>query len=155
MKQIIFSVAIILTVLTTNAQNNLTHQYANSHVATWSLVKNQAYDNEKTSKPDSITMRVFRSTEGEIVRTLRYYTVVDVLPIHIQAKLSSRFSSYEPTAIIEQHDKAGLSYIINLVKGKEWLQVRLSSNGKTRVLHRYHNSLLEAEKNSTRLVFIY
>jgi hypothetical protein len=125
MKQIIFSVAVLIFALTGKAQTHLAF----------------------TKAPltyDSITIRVLKTTEGEVVKTLRYYTAVDVLPVHIRARLTERFPEYIPTAITELYDFKGLAYIINVSKGNQWLQLHLSPNGRIRKHGPYYNSSFPA-----------
>ena len=149
MKQIIFSVVTLLSAMFGKAQGNLTEQQARYEVSTWTFAKTSLPYDDKISTQnalvksyDSITMRVLRNTEGQAVKTLRYYTAIEVLPLHIQTRLSKRFSDYLPTAIIEQYDITGVNYIINVSKGNRWMQVHISSKGRLRILGQYHNSLL-------------
>lgn len=121
MKQIILLAAILISALTGKAQ---THSAFTKVPLTY----------------DSITIRVLKNTEGEVVKTLRYYTAVDVLPVHIRARLTKRFPEYVPTAIIELYDFKGVAYIINVSKGNQWLQVHLSPNGRIRKHGPYYNS---------------
>lgn len=148
MKQVILSVAIFFVALNGESQINVSHVSANYPSVTFASVKlplpyqdRQTLQKANTSIPDSITIRVFRNTEGDVVKTLRYYTAVDVLPLHIRTKITRRFPDHAPTAIIEQHDKSGVKYIVNLTRGSQWLQTSVSSYGLVRILHRYHNSL--------------
>lgn len=125
MKEIIFSIAVLISSLAVNAQ---TH---------WAFRK-------APLTYDSITIRVLKNTEGQAVKTLRYYTAVDVLPVHIQARLSERFPGYVPTAITEQYDLAGVVYIINVTKGSQWVQVYVSSKGRILKHGPCYNSSLNA-----------
>jgi hypothetical protein len=143
MKQIIFSAAISFTAIMGNAQTN-----SSGKAAIWALndvpLANaviQQVQMDPVLSPDSITIRVFKDTDGEVVKTFRYYTVVDLLPVHIRSRFAEKFPDYVPTAIIEQHEATGINYIINLSKGNRWLQVHSSSNGRTKVIHRYTTAL--------------
>ena len=148
MKKVIFSAAILFCALTGDAQNDFSRQQARYEFATRTFTNASSSLNDKTpvskviaDAPDSITMRVLRDTEGQVVKTLRYYTAIDILPLHIVSRLTKRFPDYTPTAIIENHDVTGVAYIINLSKGSEWLQAHVSSKGKISIHGRYHNSL--------------
>lgn len=125
MKQIIFLVAVLISTLTGRAQTHSTLKKA-------------------PLSYDSITIRVLKNTEGHVVKTLRYYTAVDVLPVHIQFRLTTRFPGYTPTAIIEQYDYNGVAYFINVAKANQWLQVHVSPKGRISKHGPYHNSNLSA-----------
>jgi hypothetical protein len=147
MKQIILSIAISFSAQLTVAQTGVGKQQANSEMEALAITKLSS--SESLPRPlvygrDSVTIRTFRNTEGVVVKALRYYTAVELLPVHIHSRISKKFPDYVPTAVIEEHDGVGVGYVINLSKGNQWLQVHSTSSGRINIRHRYHNSLLNA-----------
>jgi hypothetical protein len=150
MKQIIFSIAISFSAQLTVAQTGAGKQLASSETEALTITKLSLSESLPTAivdGRDSVTIRMFRNTEGVVVKALRYYTAVDFLPVHIHSRLSKKFPDYVPTAIIEEHDGVGVGYVINLSKGNRWLQVHSTSNGRINIRHRYYNSLLNVEND--------
>lgn len=145
MKQIIFSTAMSLVTLMAMSQNNLVaHQTSETSSRSFSKIsipEIKSFEKVFASRPDTITIRVFSNSEGEVVKMLKYYSAADILPMHIRTRLSKRYAGYVPTAIIEENDAAGVAYIINIKKGDRWMQVNLSLNGRLSVVNRYKNAL--------------
>jgi hypothetical protein len=150
MKQIIYSIAISLSAQLAMAQTHAGKQQAGYETEALEISKLSLRESLPTALVygrDSVTIRMFRNTEGIIVKALRYYTAVDLLPVHIHSRISEKFPDYVPTAIIEEHDGIGVEYVINLSRGNQWLQVHSTSSGRIHIRHRYRNSLLNAPNN--------
>jgi len=92
------------------------------------------YDNmyEVKFKHNDIQSRVTYDTDGNIVKTIRYYQE-DNLPLLIRGKLNEKYKDYKIFGVTELAADGEQSYYVVLEGAKNWITVKCDSYGNTSV----------------------
>jgi hypothetical protein len=83
---------------------------------------------EASFKQNDITNRVIYDQEGNVVKSIRYYSG-SILPIFIQSKLSKQFEGKSVFGVTEVTTDSELSYHIVLEDATNWIHVRSDAYG--------------------------
>ncbi len=83
---------------------------------------------EANFKQAEITTKAIYDTEGNLLRTTRYYSE-ESLPIHILTKLKKKYSDKSVFGVTEISENDDVSYYISLQDEKNWYVVKSDSWG--------------------------
>jgi uncharacterized protein YkuJ len=103
--------------------------FLNVKEVSWSEMP-QAY--EVKFKQDQITARVTYDRDGNILKTIRYYSE-NQLPILVLTKLKNKYSDKKVFGVTEVSSDEGVYYHIVLEDEKDWTNVKADSYGSMTV----------------------
>ena len=101
------------------------HETQNSYVASFTQL--------------AITTRATYDTEGNLLRTTRYYSEEN-LPIHIRAKLKTKYSDKKVHGITEITEDDEVAYHIVLQDEKNWYIVKSDNWGSLELTKKYRKA---------------
>ena len=79
--------------------------------------------------------------EGNFLASERYYTSVDMLPIHLAWVLHKKFPNKTVFGITETNTEAETMYYVKMQDSKEWITIKGSGDGITQVIERFNKQL--------------
>ena len=92
-------------------------------------------------KDHEILSEIEYDHEGNFIASERYYSSVDMLPIHLAWALHKKFPDKTIFGITETNTEAETLYYVKLQDNKEWITVKGSSDGITQVIERFNKQL--------------
>ena len=87
-------------------------------------------------KQSEITTRAFYDTEGNLLRTTRYYAE-EHLPVHILSKLKNKYSGKLIHGVTEITQENEVAYFVTLQDEKNWYVVKSDSYGSLELTKKY------------------
>jgi len=90
-------------------------------------------------KQSAITTRAMYDTEGNLLRTTRYYSEED-LPIHILSKLKKKYSDKLVHGVTEITEDDEVTYFIALHDEKNWYIIKSDNWGSLDVTKKYRKA---------------
>jgi len=90
-------------------------------------------------KQSEITARATYDTEGNLLRTTRYYSE-ESLPIHVIAKLKKKYSEKSVYGITEITENDAVAYFVTLHDAKNWYIVRADNWGGLELTKKYRKA---------------
>jgi hypothetical protein len=88
---------------------------------------------------NAVDSRITYDTEGNILRTIRYYGE-DQLPLFVKAKLQNRFKDKKVFGVTELAVEGGLDYYIVLEDATKWTHVKCDAVGNMSVYKKYNKA---------------
>jgi hypothetical protein len=92
-------------------------------------------------KDHEIQSEIEYDHEGNFLASERYYTAVDMLPIHLAWALHKKFPNKTVFGITETNTEAETMYYIKMQDSKEWITIKGSGDGITQVIERFNKQL--------------
>ena len=89
-------------------------------------------------KEHEILSEIEYDHEGNFIASERYYSSVEMLPIHLAWVLHKKFPGKTVFGITETNTEAETLYYIKLEDSKEWLTIKGSSDGITQVIEKFN-----------------
>ncbi|MGZ3847004.1 MAG: hypothetical protein ACXVLT_13450 [Flavisolibacter sp.] len=141
MKQILLAAVIAVSFSFTAKADDPNQKVLNAFNKTFQNVKEVAWtENEHTFevkfKQNEILSKVTYDTDGNIVRTLRYY-YEDNLPLLVVSKVKSKFNDKKIFGVTEQSSEEGTFYHIILEDDTHWINITADSYGSIKVDSKY------------------
>lgn len=141
MKQILLAAVIAVSFSFTAKADDPNQKVLNAFNKTFQNVKEVAWtENEHTFevkfKQNEILSKVTYDTDGNIVRTLRYY-YEDNLPLLVVSKVKNKFNDKKIFGVTEQSSEEGTFYHIILEDDTHWINITADSYGSIRVDSKY------------------
>ena len=90
-------------------------------------------------KQNEILSKVTYDTDGNIVRTLRYY-YEDNLPLLVVSKVKSKFNDKKIFGVTEESSEDGTFYHIVLEDEKHWINITADGYGSIKVDKKYNKA---------------
>ena len=103
--------------------------FKNVENVSWSTSE---YTYEVRFEQDKVTAKITYDKNGEIIRTLRYYTE-DKLPLIVLTKVKNKYSDKKIFGVVEIASEEGTYYHITLEDAKSWMQIKSDSFGTSSV----------------------
>jgi hypothetical protein len=75
--------------------------------------------------------------EGNFIESQRYYTDIDLLPLHLASDLNKKFKGKTVFGITEINNESEITYYIKMQDDKEWITVKGTASGIDRVVERF------------------
>jgi hypothetical protein len=144
MKRILLAAAVVLS-FSFNAKADLpTQKVLDAFNKTFPQVKDVAWSENEYSfevkfKQDEILSKVTYDTDGNIVKTLRYYSEQN-LPLLVLSKVKSKFHDKKIFGVTEESSEQGTFYHIVLEDQKHWYNITADSYGSITVDNRYNKA---------------
>ena len=79
--------------------------------------------------------------EGNFIASVRYYTSVDLLPLHLVWKLQKKFPNKNIFGIIETNTETETYYYVKMEDDKVWVTVKCSPDGILAVVEKFNKQL--------------
>jgi hypothetical protein len=92
-------------------------------------------------KDHEILSEIEYDLEGNFIASERYYTSVDMLPIHLAWVLHKKFPGKTVFGITETNTEAETLYYVKLQDNKEWITIKGSSDGITQAIEKFKKQL--------------
>jgi hypothetical protein len=89
-------------------------------------------------KENSITTEIEYDHNGNFIESERYYTDIDMLPLHLACDLHKKFGSKTVFGITETNNDVDNFYYVKLQDDKEWITVKGNAQGILEVVERYN-----------------
>jgi hypothetical protein len=90
-------------------------------------------------KQSEISTRAFYDTEGNLLRTTRYYAEEN-LPVHILSKLKNKYSGKLIHGVTEITQENEVAYFVTLHDEKNWYVVKSDSYGSFELTKKYRKA---------------
>ena len=90
-------------------------------------------------KQSEITTRATYDTEGNLLRTTRYYSE-ESLPIHIISKLKKKYSDKSVYGVTEITENDEVAYFVTLHDAKSWFIVKADNWGGLELTKKYRKA---------------
>ena len=141
MKQILLAAVIAMSFSFTAKADDPNQKVLDAFNKTFQNVKEVAWTENDHSfevkfKQNEILSKVTYDTDGNIVRTLRYY-YEDNLPLLVVSKVKSKFNDKKIFGVTEESSEDGTFYHIVLQDEKHWINITADSYGVIRVDNKY------------------
>ena len=141
MKQILLAAVIAMSFSFTARADDPNQKVLDAFNKTFQNVKEVAWTENDHSfevkfKQNEILSKVTYDTDGNIVRTLRYY-YEDNLPLLVVSKVKSKFNDKKIFGVTEESSEDGTFYHIVLEDEKHWINITADSYGTIRVDNKY------------------
>jgi len=134
MKKIIY-LAVLLTSLTATAATppEISEKVLKAFKETFSFAENVTWEElnntcQASFKQSEIAVRATYDNEGNLIKTIRYYTQEN-LPPNILAKLKKKYSGKEVFGVTESSTEDEISYNIALKDDKNWYNIKSDPYG--------------------------
>lgn len=105
------------------------------HVRNVTWTENQ-YSYEVVFQQDRISSRVTYDKQGNIVKTIRYYSQ-EQLPIIVLTKVKQKYPSKQIFGVVEESSAYETKYHITLEDETNWTMITADSNGYLKVDKKY------------------
>jgi hypothetical protein len=141
MKQILLAAVIAMSFSFTAKADEPNQKVLDAFNKTFQNVKEVAWTESDHSfevkfKQNEILSKVTYDTDGNIVKTLRYY-YEDNLPLLVVSKVKNRFNDKKIFGVTEESSEDGTFYHIILEDEKHWINITSDSYGVIRVDNKY------------------
>jgi hypothetical protein len=144
MKRILLAAAIVFS-FSFNAKADLPNQKVlDAFNKTFPHVKDVAWtDNDHSYEvkftQDEVLSKITYDTDGNIVKTLRYYHEQN-LPLLVLSKVKSKFNNKKIFGVTEESSEEGTFYHIVLEDQKHWYNITADSYGSITVDNKYNKA---------------
>jgi len=141
MKQILLAAVIAISFSFTAKADDPNQKVLDAFNKTFQNVKDVAWSESEHSyevkfKQNEILSKVTYDTDGNIVKTLRYYYEQN-LPLLVVSKVKSKFNDKKIFGVTEESSEEGTFYHIVLEDEKHWINITADSYGTIRVDNKY------------------
>ena len=141
MKQILLAAVIAVSFSFTAKADDPNQKVLNAFNKTFQNVKDVAWTENEHSfevkfKQNEILSKVTYDTDGNIVKTLRYY-YEDNLPLLVMSKVKSKFNDKKIFGVTEESSEDGTFYHIILEDETHWINITADNFGTIRVDNKY------------------
>lgn len=141
MKQILLAAVIAVSFSFTAKADDPNQKVLDAFNKTFQNVKEVAWTENDHSfevkfRQNEILSKVTYDTDGNIVKTLRYY-YEDNLPLLVVSKVKNRFNDKKIFGVTEESSEDGTFYHIILEDEKHWINITSDSYGVIRVDNKY------------------
>jgi hypothetical protein len=89
-------------------------------------------------KDHEILSEIEYDLDGNFIGSERYYTSLDLLPLHLTWELHKKFANKTIFGITETNSETETYYYIKLEDHKEWITVKGSSDGLVQVIEKFN-----------------
>ncbi|HEY6954161.1 MAG TPA: hypothetical protein VI385_02905 [Flavisolibacter sp.] len=141
MKQILLAAVIAMSFSFTTKADDPNQKVLNAFNKTFQNVKEVAWTENEHSfevkfRQNEILSKVTYDTDGNIVKTLRYY-YQDNLPLLVLSKVKNKFNDKKIFGVTEESSEDGTFYHIILEDEKHWINITADNFGTIRVDNKY------------------